>query len=230
MDDSPLWGGQGAEPTPAATVVPLRDGHDGIEILLLRRSRRGVFGGMWVFPGGQVDVADGQDDGDLAAARRAAVREAHEEAGLVLNEDGLVALSFWLPPPEAARRFATWFFLAAVAGGDVLIDGAEVHEHRWLTPLAAMAARNAGEIELAPPTFTTLWWVSRQADAAAALAAAAARPPEQFHTHVALDRAGRLQATVWDGDAAYLDGDLERPGPRRRLWLARNNWRVEVDQ
>jgi 8-oxo-dGTP pyrophosphatase MutT (NUDIX family) len=235
MADAPLSGGRDTAPTPAATVVPLRDGQGGIEVLLLRRNRRGAFGGMWVFPGGQVDDTDGRRDregetSELTAARRAAVREAHEEAGLVLDEAGLVALSFWLPPPEAPRRFATWFFLAAAGAADVVIDGTEVHEHRWLTPADGMAARNAGEIELAPPTFATLWWLSRQSNVAAALAAAAASPPQQFRTHLALDTDGRLQATVWDGDVAYEDGDLERPGRRRRLWVAGGIWRVEVDQ
>ena len=112
MADLPLGRGQGAEPTPAATVVPLRDGEDGLEVLLLRRNSRGEFGGMWVFPGGKVDAGDEGPDGEVAAARRAAVREAQEEAGLVLDEHRLVVLSFWLPPPQAARRFATWFFLA----------------------------------------------------------------------------------------------------------------------
>ncbi len=48
-------------PTPAATVVPLRDGPEGLEVLLLRRNARGAFGGMWVFPGGQVDPADREE-------------------------------------------------------------------------------------------------------------------------------------------------------------------------
>ena len=98
--------GGGVGPTPAATVVVLRDGGEGMEVLLLQRNGRGMFGGMWVFPGGQVDAVDGlipdpgadgggraaggdallPDFGDeINAARRAAVRETQEEAGLVLD-------------------------------------------------------------------------------------------------------------------------------------------------
>ena len=52
----------------------------------------------------------------------------------------LVTLSFWLPPPEAPRRFATWFFLApADDHPPVVVDDHEIHEHRWQTPAAAMA-------------------------------------------------------------------------------------------
>lgn len=221
-------------PTPAATVVPLRDGPSGLEVLLLRRNSRGFFGGMWVFPGGQVDPSDlaGADSADeeIAAARRAAVREASEEAALVLDENDLVVHSFWVPPPESPRRFATWFFLAAVDEvAAVVVDRVEIHEHRWLTPAAAMAARNAAEIELAPPTYTTLWWLSQQRDSRTALAAAADQEPGRFETHVAPAQGGHPMATLWAGDAGYEDGDALRPGPRRRLVMDPAGWRVEIE-
>jgi 8-oxo-dGTP pyrophosphatase MutT (NUDIX family) len=194
---------------------------------------------MWVFPGGQVDGADadgvvraGPDelpDAGVAAARRAAVREAQEEAGLDLDVDRLVTLSFWLPPTQVARRFATWFFLAPAAEQPaIVVDGREIHEHRWYLPAAAMAARDRGHIELAPPTFTTLWWLSQRPDVVSALAAGAARPPERFMSRLAFDAEGRMRATLWEGDAGYLDADLDRPGPRRRLWIDPAGWRVEM--
>jgi 8-oxo-dGTP pyrophosphatase MutT (NUDIX family) len=228
-----------SEPTPAATVVPLRDGENGLEVLLLRRSSRGMFGGMWVFPGGQLDHGDadrqaGDRPGEtlgaeVSAARRAAVREAQEEAGLELDVDRLVTLSFWLPPPQAARRFATWFFLAPAAEQPaVVVDDREIHEHRWYTPVAAMAARDDGHIQLAPPTFTTLWWLSQRPDVVSALADGSARPPERFMSRLAFDAEGRMRATLWEGDAGYGDADLDRPGPRRRLWVDPGGWRVEI--
>lgn len=231
-------GRAGTVPTPAATVVPIRDTAAGIEVLLLRRDQRGPFGGMWVFPGGKVDPVDlddgpggpshsGEESAEIAGARRAAVREAFEEATLELDEAALVTLSFWLPPPEAPRRFATWFFLAE-AGGEVVVDRGEIHEHRWVTPADAMASRDAGEIELAPPTYTTLWWVGRQADVASALRAASERPPDRFETRVVARGGEGLVATLWEGDAGYDSGDLERPGPRRRLWMGSGGWRIEM--
>jgi 8-oxo-dGTP pyrophosphatase MutT (NUDIX family) len=191
---------------------------------------------MWVFPGGQVDPVDVQDEGDdrpaeeveLAAARKAAVREAREEAALDLEVDHLVTLSFWLPPLEAPRRFATWFFLApADDHPPVVVDDLEIHEHRWQTPAAAMTSRNLGEIELVPPTFTTLWWLSQHDSVAAALGAAGARPPERFMTRMAPGRDGRPRVALWAGDAGYSDGDADRPGPRRRLWMDEGGWRIE---
>jgi 8-oxo-dGTP pyrophosphatase MutT (NUDIX family) len=201
---------------------------------MLRRNSRGVFGGMWVFPGGQVDPADilhHPDAGDeISAARTAAVREAREEAGIDLEPESLVVLSFWLPPPEAPRRFATWFFLAPIGSGpDVVVDQGEIREHRWLTPQAAMEMRQQGTMELAPPTFITLWWLSRHSDTSSALRAAAASSRGRFETHVAVARDGRPGATLWSGDAGYDDGDLARPGPRRRLLMDPDGWRVEID-
>ena len=43
----------------AATVVIVRDGEDGLEVLMVLRNRSLKFGGgSWVFPGGRVDEAD----------------------------------------------------------------------------------------------------------------------------------------------------------------------------
>jgi 8-oxo-dGTP pyrophosphatase MutT (NUDIX family) len=189
---------------------------------------------MWVFPGGQVDHEDtvagaGDGDAEVAAARRAAVREAREEAGLRLKVERLETLSFWLPPAEVPRRFATWFFLAPVDQGvAVAVDAAEIHAHQWLTPAQAMAQRDANKMDMMPPTFTTLWWVASRPDVATALADARNRLPERFLSHFAFDPEGQLQATIWEGDAGYADANLERPGPRRRLWMDPVGWRIEI--
>src|SRR5690606_27496891 len=97
-----------------ATVVLLRDTAVGPECLMLRKNSGQSFGGVWVFPGGRVEPGDG--DG-IEGSRRAAVREAAEETGLVLDPAHLVPLAHWLPPPEAPKRFATWFFVAALPDG-----------------------------------------------------------------------------------------------------------------
>lgn len=89
----------------AATVLILRDGHDGLEVFMLRRNLNSDFvGGAYVFPGGAVDPADREADldplcegrSDTDASRRlgiergglaywvAAIRESFEEAGVLL--------------------------------------------------------------------------------------------------------------------------------------------------
>jgi 8-oxo-dGTP pyrophosphatase MutT (NUDIX family) len=208
---------------PAATVVLVRDGTEGLETLMLRRNASGAFGGMWVFPGGRVDPDDGEEE---EGARRAAVRETAEEASLVVDPAALVPFAHWTPPPIAPKRFATWFFLAPAPTGIVAVDGSEIHEHIWVTPANAMALRDAGEIELAPPTFVTLHRLSQFGDVASALADAAVGPIEFFTTKVMKAPSGEPVA-VWHGDVAYEGEDLDAAGARHRLAMVRDAWAYE---
>jgi len=158
-------------PIPAATVVLIRDGQDSagsphLETLMLRRNVEVSFGGMWVFPGGRVEPEDGEDE---PGARRAAAREAAEEAGLVVDSELLVPFAHWTPPPVAPKRFATWFFLAPAPAGVVSIDGGEIHDHVWVSPATAFERHAAGEIQLAPPTWVTLHWLAESPDVESAL-------------------------------------------------------------
>jgi 8-oxo-dGTP pyrophosphatase MutT (NUDIX family) len=97
-----------AQPTPAATVVVLRDRPGGPEVLMVRRHERaGDFAGASVFPGGLVDASDADPElvpsesgfsperaiaalgeklaeAEARALYVAACRELFEEAGLLL--------------------------------------------------------------------------------------------------------------------------------------------------
>lgn len=219
---------------PAATVVVLRDHADGgVEALMVRRNSKLEFaGGMWVFPGGRVDDADrlGLDPGDVdGAARRAAVREAAEEAGIELDPDALVWFSHWTPPPISPKRFGTHFFATAAPAGDlvVTIDGGEIHDHGWMRPRDAMARRDAHEIELSPPTWITLEELARHDTVESALDVFRSRPPEHFATHIAF--VGTRVVALYDGDVAYEGGDADAPGSRHRLWMDDDIWHYERD-
>ncbi len=86
---------------PAATVLLLRDGPDGLEVFMVRRSQHmGFAGGSHVFPGGRVEATDVglvanpilcrhvPDVGrDAMAFRVAAIRETFEESGILLARD-----------------------------------------------------------------------------------------------------------------------------------------------
>jgi 8-oxo-dGTP pyrophosphatase MutT (NUDIX family) len=113
-------------PFPAATVTLVRDAPRGLEVLLLQRSHSLKFmPGSYVFPGGALDPADSSADmhamcagpGDEAASRVlgvergglaywiAAIREAFEEAGILLAYDaagGIVPLN-----GDSAERYRT---------------------------------------------------------------------------------------------------------------------------
>jgi 8-oxo-dGTP pyrophosphatase MutT (NUDIX family) len=212
---------------PAATVVVVRDATsgDGIETLMLRRNDRGTFGGMWVFPGGRVDDADVDPDApddEVAAGRRAAAREAAEEAGLVLDPDAMVPLSHWRPPSSVPKGFATWFFVAAGSDALVEIDGTEIHDHAWLAPLEVLRRRDAGDVTLAPPTFVTLTLLAQHATVADLLASLRGAAPEHFHTHITTDGASSI--ACWHGDESY-DARPGAAGEHHRLVMADDGWR-----
>jgi 8-oxo-dGTP pyrophosphatase MutT (NUDIX family) len=215
---------------PAATVVLVRDATagTGIEVLMLHRTSKGSFGGMWVFPGGRVDDDDRRpdDDGEEPAARRAAVREATEECGLDVAPASIVPFSHWTPPPVTPKRFSTWFFLARVPEGDVVVDGGEILDHRWLSPREVLDRRDRGEVDLAPPTWMTLNTLVDAVDVDDALAQAAARPIVHYETRwCPTDDDGVV--AMWAGDAGYDTSDPSAEGPRHRLWMRATGWTFE---
>ena len=152
-------------PRPAATVMTIRDQPNGYEILMLRRNLRSDFvGGAYVFPGGALDVADGETDRqvfgltDDDASQRlgvergglafyvASLRELFEEAGLLIacDENG-VALS--LSNPDDVTRMAEhrravntheMDFFAMLESEGLLLDlrGLEYIAH-WITPVGS---------------------------------------------------------------------------------------------
>lgn len=201
---------------PAATVVVVREGASGAEVLLLRRSEFGAFPGMWVFPGGRVDVADEGDD-EIDKARTAAVREAAEEVGLTLDPDSLVRWAHWTPPAIEPKRFNTWFFVAPMTDDSddaaVQIDGHEIVEHRWLSPADAIAAG----LPMAPPTYVTLRQLAEHPTLAATLTLGPPRGIERFTTRADKTDAGLV--LMWHGDAGYDSGDSTADGPRHRMLL-----------
>jgi 8-oxo-dGTP pyrophosphatase MutT (NUDIX family) len=152
--------GEPAEPRPAASVVLLRRGGKhadrALEVLLLKRAEEARFmPGVWVFPGGAVDEADGAAE---AGYRACAARELAEEAGIELAPaEELVLFSRWITPEVVSRRFDAWFFLAlAPAHTPPQPDGVETTEARWFTPRDALDAQAAGELVLAFPTIAQL--------------------------------------------------------------------------
>jgi 8-oxo-dGTP pyrophosphatase MutT (NUDIX family) len=156
--------GPPSTPRPAASVVLLRRGgrhsQRALEVLMLRRSEEAKFmPGVWVFPGGSLDPADGAEEAGLRAC---AMRELAEEAGIELDAgEELVPFSRWITPEVIATRFDAWFFLAlAPAHTPPKPDGVETTEARWFEPAAALAAQEAGELVLSFPTQTQLRWLA----------------------------------------------------------------------
>jgi 8-oxo-dGTP pyrophosphatase MutT (NUDIX family) len=161
--DRPRGAGE-VRPLPAATVTLVRDAPRGVEVLMLRRSLKLAFmPGVHVFPGGALDAADdapalraqcvGLDD---AAASRAlglesgglaywiaAIREAFEEAGILLAYDArgeIVSLNGASAQRTRAyrraleKRHGDFAGFVSGAGLRLAVDRLRYFGH-WITPV-----------------------------------------------------------------------------------------------
>ena len=90
-------------PTPAASVLLIRDTNKQIEVFMIKRSMKTNFGGAWVFPGGKIDNEDTssnyskyspQLDDSLASAR------------LGIEKNGL---SYWIACIKSASKKVEYF-------------------------------------------------------------------------------------------------------------------------
>jgi len=229
----------------AATVVLLRDSLAGPEVLLLERPRHtGSFAGAWVFPGGRVDPEDyagasanaDNDDGayrpgdeaqELAAARRAGVRETQEETGVAVPPESLVHVSCWIPPTEATKRLKTWFFLAPAPEQEIQLNEGELMDYAWLTPAEALRRHREAIMQLVTPTWVTLHSLLQDSTVAGALERASSGQPETFQSR-RLAASGGSQVIVWAGDAEYGQDTLAAQATgRHRLTMNGLNWIYE---
>jgi 8-oxo-dGTP pyrophosphatase MutT (NUDIX family) len=193
--------GSATVPRPAATVILLRDGDAGLEVLMTRRTLNAKFmAGAWVFPGGAVDPGDGDGQQGLRAA---AAREVREEAGIDLGrEPELVAFARWITPAQAKIRYDTWFYVATMpAGQEPEIDGDEIIDARWMRPSDALAASRAHEILLFVPTAKELEGLSEFGSAAELLEFADSRVIEPVEPRVV--GSGEQAQVVLPGEPGY---------------------------
>ncbi|MBI2799080.1 MAG: NUDIX hydrolase [Gammaproteobacteria bacterium] len=211
---------------PSASVVVVRDGAQSLEVLLVRRNEKIAFhGGAWVFPGGRVDDSDGagRASSELDLAKRAAVREALEETGLELTVDAMLPFAHWTTPVDLPKRFATWFFAAAIIGvADVRIDNSEIVDYRWMSPATALGLHVAGELNLPAPTFVTLLGFKAIDRAAALVAQLRGVAIQRFVPRLVPIDNGRC--TLYEEDAGYETVDFDAPGARHRLVMKGTDW------
>lgn len=149
---------------PAATVM-LVDDRPGLQVFMMERNANTVFaGGMWVFPGGSVDQADDPEHFQHISARRsdaeasalmdlragglsyyiAAIREAFEEAGILLALDRETGQPVSLREPATQKRFQEHRdkvnagerdFIEVIREENLILDAGAMHYvARWITP------------------------------------------------------------------------------------------------
>ncbi len=110
-------------------------------------------------------IAHGQSLSELLARR-----------GLGIRADLIRPWAHWITPELEPRRYDTRFFVAAVPPGQQTRDvGGEADATMWLTAHEAIERHHAGDLEMLPPTITTLTELSAYATTADVLDAAAAR-------------------------------------------------------
>ncbi len=195
----------GAVTTPrlAASVIVMRGGGSGLEVLLVQRNPASRFmGGAWVFPGGSVDAGDGEGE---PALRAAGVREVEEEAGIAIDDpESLVPFSRWITPAVVKIRFDTWFYLAPVPDDTApQIDGGECVDWGWHTPQGALDAHAAGDLMLVFPTIKHLEQLAGFPHAEALLAHARGREVLPVEPRVVLE--GEVARVLLPGDPGYED-------------------------
>ena len=200
---------------PAASAIVIRQSHEGLETLLLKRSDElKHMPGLWVFPGGKVEASD-QGDNELEQARSGAARELEEEAGLSLPAETLLTFSHWLTPVVVKRRFTTWFFIAEVGSDEpVTVDGSEIVAHEWWRPGDAIRAHHEGQLSITPPTLVSLHDLQVEDDPSVLLSQLGERFPPRFFPRVVRD--GDQMTFLYEGDAAYDNGDLSQQGAQHR--------------
>jgi 8-oxo-dGTP pyrophosphatase MutT (NUDIX family) len=163
--EKPAFDPQAVELRSAATVI-LVDDKPELQVFMMKRNANTAFaGGMWVFPGGSVDVGDsaanyskycvhrseaescatlGLEKGGLAYYV-AAIREAFEEAGILLGLHQAGQAPLALLEADVIARFdahrdgvndGSLDFLEVLNRESLLLDAATMHYvARWITPV-----------------------------------------------------------------------------------------------
>lgn len=211
------------EPRPAATVVILRPGSGGLEVLLTHRPATMAFAAdMHVFPGGRVDAGDGGDHdprlaarsaigrdgaaaalgGDLPpdaalAAHVAAIRECFEEVGVLLADVGRVQVG------RAGADLAT-ARARLLAGETTFVDLAEALDLRLRTDRLVPLSRWVTPPGL-PRRFDARFFAASLPDGAAASLVGDEVAAHAWHTpRAALDAMAAGRIGMWIPTSATL--------------------------
>ena len=147
---------------PAATVILLREGSNGFEVLMVERNAMGAFGSMVVFPGGRVDQCDlrnGYSVADDESHRMAGIRELAEEAGLAAArwEEG----PRFFTAPGFCDELMHLYLATGLTPARAEADADELLEADWMSLSDALAAIDDGRVRDAK-TIAGVGWLARR--------------------------------------------------------------------
>ena len=207
----------------AASLIGVRDGSDGPEVLVIERTLGQRFlPGYVAFPGGAIDPTDGElaerwFGDEEEAVRAAAVRELAEEVGLAVTQEGVVAvdpdeplapihvappgltrlpeIARWIAPERVPVRFdARYYAVRMDEAAEPTPDGAEAAKAWWASPRWLMSAWESEELLFYWPTHFTMRALADCRDADELLGLRiATREPDD-------DETGRLPRSVFYQD------------------------------
>lgn len=145
-----------------------------------------------------------------------------EAEGLTLSVAALWPYARWVTPPIETRRFDARFLVTrAPIGQTPLHDAVETTASAWLSPKAALAAYDSGEIQLAPPTLRVLLELAAIGSAGAVIDGCRGRVPAPIAPQPRAE--GSELHLLLPGDAAF-----DPPGPGRdRICLRGGRWHSE---
>jgi 8-oxo-dGTP pyrophosphatase MutT (NUDIX family) len=144
--------------------------------------------------------------------------------GVTLALDAVMPFAHWVTPPVEIRRYDTRFLMARVPSGqEASHDDGETTALEWLRPADAVARGARGDIQLPPPTWTTLKRLARFNSVDAAWQWAATTPIVRIEPGYAID--GGVRRLMLPGDPTYpLPPGLE-PLEDVRFELTDGIWR-----
>ena len=223
------------KPIPSSTVILLRQGNISPEVLLVQRhASLHTNGGSWVFPGGKIEAEDfTSSDTELKAAIKGAIRETFEETSVSLTANTFIPFAHWTTPVSAQRRFATWFFLNILNEQvDIIVDGGEIVDYRWLTIDEALQLHRANKLPITPPTFVSFQHLMRFThctDIQTYYEQQFAETNKITRFNPVILKSERGRTILYDDDAGYLERDVNNLTHQHRISVgerARKNVRL----
>ena len=160
----------------------------------------------------------GRGKADLAAVL--------DEHDATIDLDRLLPWSWWVTPSIEPKRYDTRFLVANAEGLDGLHDDREVVNSGWFAPRDVMHRASHGEFPMAPPTWWTLFELSRHDTLDQVLQASLGRPRTPIQPVLEFDEDG-IHLTL-PGHPDHPEGPI--PDMPTSVEFEGGNWVAYVDE